>query len=84
MFFEFVPLIVREYGQAAIHGTKRVLHALPRLLTVLIEFGHDAQHVADAKQASSGGQTMLASLKASLEKHSDAVRASKPWDKRAL
>lgn len=50
LYYEFGPLIISEYSQVVQFGSRRVQHALPRLLTLLIEFGHDAHLLGTQKK----------------------------------
>lgn len=79
LFFEFAPLIIREYSQVVMHGSKRVQHALPRLLTLLIEFGHDAhligqQQQQHQQQAGPASVLMFNRLKTAVHQQSQIVR----------
>ena len=46
---------MREYAFVAQHGTKRVHHVLPRLLTAVNEFGNDVLRLEEAANNRPGG-----------------------------
>lgn len=77
LYLEFAPLIIREYSQVVLHGRKRVQHALPRLLTLLIEFGHDAHRISQQQQTQHADPTslmMFNRLRNSVQQQSQIVR----------
>lgn len=81
LYFEFAPLIIREYSQVVLHGSKRVQHALPRFLTLLIEFGHDVHLLSQHKQpqqSTAASQFMLNRLITSVGQHAELVRSLQP------
>ncbi len=40
-YLDYLPLVLHHYGRAAQLGAAHVLQAVPRLLTLLFEFGAD-------------------------------------------
>lgn len=78
LYLEFAPLIIREYSQVVLHGSKRVQHALPRLLTLLIEFGHDAHRLTQGQSSDTGSALMFTRLKNSVTQQSPIVRSISP------
>ena len=80
LYFEVVPLIIKEYSQVVLHGNKRVQHALPRLLTLLIEFGHDAHRISQrqAQPTAASSVVIFNRLKSSVTQQSQIVRPISP------
>jgi hypothetical protein len=77
LYVEYATLIIKEYSQVVLHGNKRVQHGLPRLLTLLIEFGHDA-HLINQQQTpphnDPAATLMFNRLKAAVTQQSLTVR----------
>ena len=81
-YVDFVRPIIAAYSNVVIHGRKRALHALPRLLTALVEFGADSVKVDAAlagKGASGAAAAMLERLKQAAEQHLGEVRLCQRW-----
>lgn len=72
-YLEYVTPIIEAYSEAVALGSKRVLHALPRLLTALLEFGSDAVLVRQASKKSPR-PPMLDTLSSAMRKQTDRVR----------
>ena len=39
--YEYVPLVIKNYGLAMTHGTKTIYQSMPRMLTIWFDFGSD-------------------------------------------
>lgn len=76
-YLEYVKPIIEAYSEAVALGSKRVLHALPRLLTALLEFGSDAVLVRAAAKKSPR-PPMLDTLTAAMRKQTDRVCIARP------
>jgi hypothetical protein len=78
-FVDFMRHLVSAYSSVVHHGSKRAFHALPRLLTAMIEFGTDVSRIeaaaAAARQPAGAAAEMLERLKLAVNQHSDSVRA---------
>ena len=49
--YEYVPLVLKNYGECIQHGTKTIYQSMPRMLTVWFEFGHEMDRM-DKKRRS--------------------------------
>lgn len=76
-YLEYVKPLIEAYSEAVALGTKRVLHALPRLLTALLEFGSDAVLVKQAT-LKSPRPPMLDTLTSAMRKQTDKARRCPP------
>eukprot|EP00892_Ulva_mutabilis_P006464 jgi/Ulvmu1/418/UM001_0425.1 len=74
-YLEYVKPIIEAYSEAVALGSKRVLHALPRLLTALLEFGSDAVLVKQAVKKSPR-PPMLDTLSNAMRKQTDRIVAT--------
>lgn len=72
-YLEYVKPLIEAYTEAVALGSKRVLHALPRLLTALLEFGSDAVLVKQAA-LKSPRPPMLDTLASAMRKQTDKAR----------
>ena len=84
--FDFLRDIVVEFGAVVQHGAKRLFHALPRLLTVLVEYGNDAvvlEEAARGKRPAAEAAAMLDRLHRARKERHDSVRRP-PFDNRTL
>jgi hypothetical protein len=72
---------VRELSLVVAHGRKRVFHALPRLLTAIIELGADCLKLDDGagKKGAGPAGAMLDRLQRALTTHYPTVRFSCAW-----
>ena len=43
--YEYVPLVLKNYGECIQHGTKTIYQSMPRMLTVWFEFGNEVVHM---------------------------------------
>jgi hypothetical protein len=70
--------LVSAYSSVVHHGSKRAFHALPRLLTAMIEFGTDVSRIesaaAAARQPIGAAGEMLELLRLAVNQQSDSVR----------
>lgn len=77
-FVDFVRPIIVAYSNVVIHGRKRALHALPRLLTALVEYGADVMKIEaalSAKGSSGTAAAMLDRLTQAVAQQNGEVRA---------
>jgi hypothetical protein len=77
-FVDFMRHLVSAYSSVVNHSSKRAFHALPRLLTALIEFGTDVVRIeaaaAAARQPAGSAGEMLERLRLAVNQQSDPVR----------
>ena len=48
--YEYIPLVLKNYGECIQHGTKTIYQSLPRMLTVWFEFGNDVIRAEKARK----------------------------------
>ena len=74
-YLVFVHHIIREYTLVVTHGRKRVFHALPRLLTALIEHGGDVARISEAAAGKRSADPTAAAMLHRLNKQATREQA---------
>ena len=77
--FDYLRDLIGALCAVVQHGTKRLFHALPRLVTLLVEYGDDILRLEEAgggkaKPAEEAGAMLERLLRVRKERH-DAVRS---------